>query len=128
MMIRHFPVWRGWALATLVWAAAGPASAQQRFRQAPEEPQWLKMNITQSSIGVYTEGTFEHTRFEGTAPVDYSRIFIGPSLGLGLQGSIYHPDCARLILDSEIAVGWAEDHIKSGASTSSRSELEQRGY
>src|SRR5581483_5437739 len=73
-------------------AVTPPAAAQLRHRQPPEEPQWFKVRITDASVGVYTEGVSEQSQFGGGTSVDYSRFFIGPSLGLGLQGSLYHPN------------------------------------
>jgi hypothetical protein len=124
-MNRHFPHWRGLLLLTLLGIAL-PAPAQLRNRLPPEEPQWLKMKFTEVSIGVYTEGVFERTRFAGSSPVEYSRLFAGPSFGLKLNGSIYHPNFARLALSGEMAVGWANETVDSGTSFT-RSELQQLG-
>lgn len=103
------------------------SSAQLRYRLPPEDPLWLKLKITQASVGIYSEGVFEQAQFGGGGnSVDYSRIFIGPSLGLGLQGSFYHPNLAAFSLNSEMALGWANENVKSTTSFH-RSELEELG-
>jgi hypothetical protein len=97
-----------------------------RYRLPPEDPFWLKMKITSASVGIYSEGVFEQSRFAGSSSVDYSRTFIGPSIGLGLSGSIYHPNFARYIFDGEGAFGWGWERVSS-TTTSSRSMFDQIG-
>ena len=104
----------------------GTASGQFLYQAPPEEPQFFKMRVTDASVGVYSEGVFEQDRFGGSSTVDYSRLFIGPSLGLGLEGSIYHPNLARYVVNSEGAFGYAEERVDS-TTTLRRNEFEYLG-
>jgi hypothetical protein len=106
-----------------VWSARGQSL---RYRLPPEDPQWLKLQFTSASVGAYSEGVFEHSQFNGTSPVDYSRTFVGPSIGLGFEGSIYHPNLARFVFNGEGAFGWGWERVTS-ITTSSRSTFEEIG-
>ena len=103
------------------------ANAQQRNRQAVEEPQWLKLHVSEVDAGFYGEGTFEETTFDNSGTVSHNRIFLGPGLGLDLAGSIYHPNLFRFILNTEGAYGWSDETIKSRSSTIHRSEMQYLG-
>jgi len=114
------------AILTLLSAIARVGAQSLRYRLPPEDPQWLKLDLTSASVGVYTEGVFEQSQFGGSSTVDYNRTFIGPSIGLGLQGSIYHPNLARFILNGEGAFGWGWENVRS-TTTLHRSQFEELG-
>jgi hypothetical protein len=114
------------SIALLAGMALSARAQPLRYRLPPEDPQWMKWKITSSSVGVYSEGVFEQSRFTGSSSVNYSRLFVGPSLGLGFQGSIYHPNFCRFIFDGEGAFGWGWENIES-TTTSKRSQFEQLG-
>lgn len=82
-----------------------------------EEPRWLTLRVSEVSTGVYAEGNYEETSFRNSdTSVRYDRIFVGPSAGMVLDGSIYHPNLVRLHMNTDGAYGWAR------SSSGSRSE------
>jgi len=93
----------------------GVASAQARYRMI-EEPQWLKLQVTRVSGGLYMEGERQHSQFANGASADYNRLFVGPLIGLDLAGSIYHPNLCRLAFNSEGALGWEKEFVDSTTS------------
>lgn len=116
----------GWALALL--ACLCPATARAQRRAPPiEEPQWLKVRLTEASAGLYSEGSFEETSFRGGSTVSHDRFFVGPSLGLNLDGSIYHPNLCRLLVLSEGAFGWETETIRSATGSVERDKLQYLG-
>lgn len=112
------------ALAACLWPLA--AGAQRRV-QVIEEPQWLKLRLTEASAGLYSEGSFEETRFGSGSSVSHDRFFIGPSLGLNLDGSIYHPNLCRLLVLSEGAFGWETETVRSATGSVDREKLQYLG-
>jgi hypothetical protein len=120
---------RGWPwLALLALAGGGSdAVAQARFRMVPEEPQWMKLRVNEVSVGGYAEGTYEQSSFIGS-PISttYERLFVGPLLGLNLDGSIYHPNLLHFRILSEGAYGWGMENI-SGSTSWHRNEWQYLG-
>ena len=125
---RHDRCWPWWA-ALAVAGGAAQASAQARFQQPDPDPQWLKLNVKDASAGMYAEGTYDTATFKNSgAPSTHDRLFIGPSLGLNLDGSIYHPSLFNYSLGSEGAFGWAQDSSSYGGATTRYSEMDYLGH
>jgi hypothetical protein len=108
--------WRG-LIVCLLSGATLPAAAQGLYMQQQQEPQWLSLDFISGSLGVYTEGQYEKSTYNGAGSENYSHLFIGPELGLNLDGSIYHPNLARFTLSTEGALGQGWDN-SSGSKTS----------
>ena len=101
--------------------------AQQRYRII-EEPQWLKVRLSEVSAGVYTEGRYDETTYrDGSGSITHERYFLGPTLGLQLDGSVYHPNLLRYSLLSDGAGGIAYDRIESAGDSRTREEWEYLG-
>ncbi len=113
-----------WVVMTVLMALN--ANGQVRRRAPVEEPQWLKWRVSEVDGGIYGEGTFEETSFGGNT-VTHDRIFLGPSFGLDLVGSVYHPNLMRFVLNTEGAYGWSEETISSGGVTTHRGQNEYLG-
>jgi hypothetical protein len=128
-MNRSFHRWlRRGVLALAVAGAWDRAWAQSRLPRY-QEPQLLDWHFREASVGVYAEGTRVDTSYDnGGNSASHERWFIGPSFGLSLDGSIYHPNLLQFSLSEEIATGIAEDRVRSGGSSSSRQELEYLGW
>lgn len=113
-------------MAVVLALGTACAAPGQGTRRIIEEPQWLRLRLREVSAGVYAEGRFEQTDVDGSTST-HDRFFVGPLVGLDADGSVYHPNLFRFIVNSENAVGWAEDKISSPARSVSRSEFEYRG-
>ncbi|MDB6028070.1 MAG: hypothetical protein JWM68_4293 [Verrucomicrobiales bacterium] len=114
-------------LAAFALGVSVSANAQQR-RRFIEEPQWLKLRVSEVDAGVYAEGTFEETSFDnGSTTISHNRVFIGPSMGLNLAGSIYHPNLFRFVLNTQGSYGWSDETITTPTSTRHRSQMEYLG-
>jgi hypothetical protein len=114
-------------LAIFVMVGCLSGAQAQRLRII-EEPEWLKMRVSEKSVGVFAEGRFEETTYRDSGnSITHERLFVGPSLGLELDGSVYHPNLLQYNIISEGATGWAQDEIRSSAETSRRDELEYLG-
>lgn len=126
----HAPRWL-WpvALASLVLTCPALAQVgyQARYRRV-EEPQLLKLQITDAALGVYSEGDFEETTYRNTGQtVRYDRFFAAPSLSLSLAGSIYHPNLVQFQFSGEGAYGWSEQRTDSLTTSTRREEWQYLG-
>jgi hypothetical protein len=110
------PHWRG-LIVCLLSGTVLPAAAQELYLQHQQEPQWLSLNFIGGSLGVYSEGQYEKSIYNGAGSENYSHLFIGPELGLNFDGSIYHPNLAQFTLSSDGALGQGWDN-SSGSKTS----------
>ena len=115
-----------WLALIIMTGMTRPAHAQLRQR-AVEEPQWFKMQISEVDAGAYAEGTFEDTTYKNAPGATHSRLFVGPTVGLNLNGSVYHPYLFRYQLNGDGAYGWAQDTIHTAQGTSERNELAYLG-
>lgn len=105
------------------WMHAGQ---KERAAQV-EEPQWLRLRINETSVGVYAEGDFEDTSYrDSNTGASYERLFVGPTVGLNLDGSVYHPNLMTFRFDGEGSAGWGYEDVRS-STTTKRDELEWLG-
>lgn len=120
-------LWRLWA-ALLVAAMVNNLRGQSRDRII-EEPQWFKARIDHAEAGLYSEGDYEVTDYRNTGQsITYDRFFIGPSIGLGMNGSIYHPYFFMFRGDGEGAFGWSQQDTISSTSTVHSQGLDAIGH
>jgi hypothetical protein len=103
-----------------------PAVAQRLYEEV--EPQLFRGRISDASLGVYTEGVFEKADYQSGISSTYRRFFIGPLIGLAVDGSIYHPNLFQYNISGDGAVGWTQERTTtSGGPTVDRSELDHLG-
>jgi hypothetical protein len=117
-----------WPLAVV---AASCASARQAVAQLRtprvQEPRWLTLQVSEVSGGVYAEGHHEETSFKNSdTTYSYDRLFVGPLVGVVLDGSVYHPNLVQFHINTEGAFGWAHQDSTSG-SYSRNSQYEYLG-
>ena len=118
--------WRRIAIGAVLLCASGRASAQNS-RRVIEEPRWLTLRVQEVSAGAYAEGTFESVSFENGPTVTHNRFFVGPLIGLNVNGSIYHPNLLRYHIDTEGAFGWAQDTVDNGRTSVTRDQFQYLG-
>ena len=113
-------------LVLIVLLAAGlDAAAQARYRRMYQEPDWFTFHLTEVSAGIYAEGTFDQTSYKNSdTTISHEHLFMGPSVGLSFDGSVYHPNLLRYQVNSEGAFGWGYDHVTG---STSREELQYLG-
>jgi len=117
---------RYWLALVAALGAAGTAQAQTR-RPSLEEPEWFKMHLSGVDAGAYAEGTFEETSYKTSPSSTHSRLFVGPTAGLSLEGSIYHPYLFHFQANGEGAYGWAQDRLQTSQGTVERNEWSYLG-
>jgi len=114
-------------IVCVLFGCSHNAFAQTRLRRI-EEPRWMKLRISEANAGVFAEGTFEETTFQNSSSsITHNHLFIGPSLGLNMEGSIYHPYLFRFLINTEGAYGWGQDNTETPLGSLHRSRMEYLG-
>jgi hypothetical protein len=121
------------ALATL--AVALPAAGQfngngngngkppTSSRIPPVEPKWLRFDLKEVDLGLYSEGQYENSTYQNSgSQVKYQRYFLGPLIGLNGSGSIYHPNFLSLAINGEGSYGRTWTTIESGGVKTTQNE------
>lgn len=117
-----------WLAALAMVGAHYSALAQYMNKPPPEDAQWMKLHFTEISAGVFAEGDYESSRMLNSgASSQYSRMFVGPTLGIGFAGSVYHPSLFNYQVNSQNAFGWGNESTSSTSQTSSK-EMEYLGF
>ena len=110
---RHNSRWTRLA-ALAVAVVHSSALAQYMNKPPPEDPQWMKLHFTEISAGVFAEGDYESSRMLNSgASSQSSRMFVGPTLGIGFAGSVYHPNLFQYQVNSQNAFGWGNESTSS---------------
>jgi len=112
--------------ALLLLADAAQAQTSRRSR-VYQEPELLRLKLTQAQAGLYFEGDYDTSTFNDKSTVTHDRIFFGPLLGASLDGSIYHPNFCTLHAYSEGAFGETWESVSSAAGTTRTTKLDYRG-
>lgn len=84
----------------------------QPHPSAEEGLRWMKLRITDVNVGVEVEGDWEQRSVSNSSQnISRKNIYAVPTFGLGLQGSVYHPNLLEYKLDTENGVGWQETSL-----------------
>ncbi len=79
---------------------------------AAEDIRWLKGRITEVNVGAEIEGDNEQRSVPNSnQKVNRESFYAVPTLGLGLQGSVYHPNLLQFNLNMQNGVGWQESSV-----------------
>lgn len=102
-------------LASIAAPSIAPAQDYRaRYRQQRIEPQPVHIRLRDIEFGTMAEGSFQQTEFLETGRTYRNdRLFIGPQLGLGMDGWIYHPSFIRFRLAGQGAYGRSDQTVKS---------------
>jgi hypothetical protein len=110
---------------------ANTVFGQALYLSRYQEPQLFPTpRVTQASVGGYAEGTYDQSTFQNSSTsVSHVHFFAGPTLGLSLEGSIYHPNFLTYALNTDGAFGWTRDEFRSiNYPASARDEFEYLGH
>ncbi len=104
---RYSRRWRRWARWMLLFGT--PWGGLAASRDVAEEPRWMRLNITEAKISVESEGEFEQTQVKSdAAAISRDLVYVVPTMGLGVRGSVYHSNLFQYDLNAEGGVGWQE--------------------
>ncbi|HLP77113.1 MAG TPA: hypothetical protein VK327_09355, partial [Candidatus Paceibacterota bacterium] len=103
--------------------AMGRVGLMAQSADLEDEFHWMRMRITETSLGVESEGDFQKQTLAGSNQ-DTTRkvVYVVPTFGLNLQSSFYHPNFLELRLNTLDGIGWQEASVggaNGGTRTSS---------
>lgn len=79
---------------------------------AEEGLRWMKLRISEINVGTEVEGDWERRSVSNSGQaISRKTIYAVPTLGLGLEGSVYHPNLLEFKLDTESGIGWQETSV-----------------
>jgi hypothetical protein len=107
-----------WLLPALLLLGSWRSEAQ---RWSDEEPRWLRLEIPTASVGVDVEGLKETVTANGSTST-HDNFLVVPLVGLGLQGSVYHPNLMTFDISGQGGVGWMYDSVTSPGYSQTRNE------
>jgi hypothetical protein len=74
----------------------------------PEEPRWLMLRRADSYLSLDAEGEQQTTGSSGGGDTTIQRIYLAPAVGIGFDGSVYHPDLLSFSLRPEFQYVWQQ--------------------
>ena len=73
----------------------------------PADPEfrWMRLRISEASVGVETEGNWEQRSVANSnQKVNQESIYVVPTVGLVMVGSIYHPNLFQYDIKTETLI------------------------
>lgn len=110
-------------LAGLLLAADTLSALAQNWVKTEDETAWLTLRPDYASAGVFAESYNQQVTVGGSSSYEETRTFVGPSLGLGASGAIYHPNLISYRLNLDGSLGWLEETYSGAGGTGSSQEL-----
>jgi hypothetical protein len=116
-----------WLILIAALGSLGRSFGQLRMAP-PQEPRLLTLNLQQANVGIYSEGSYEQTTFQqSNISATESHLFVGPEVGLTLDGSVYHPNLIRFNFNGWLAAGLGQIKVQSGSSSYTQNQLQYLG-
>jgi hypothetical protein len=99
--------WRQWLGLCFL---GGAANVMAQISLTEESVRWMRWRFTEVNTGIEMEGDREQRSVAGSQ-VNRDSLYVVPTVGLGLQGSIYHPNLLQFNLNGQNGVGWQENRV-----------------
>lgn len=73
---------------------------------------WMSLRMTEANVGVEVEGEREQRSVaKSSQNSNRETFYVVPTVGFGLQGSVYHPNFFQFDLNAQNGVGWQETSL-----------------
>jgi len=123
--------WRRLGLRILLLGGAGLLRSSRAQNHPPallQDPQWFKINAEQFAGGLYSEGQYETTTYKNTGQsTTTDRYFVGPLIGLNVDGSVYHPNFLSFQALADGSYGYSTQDSSSGGRTTTTGGMDLVG-
>jgi hypothetical protein len=96
-------------LAALLLMTLRAGAQYYRYGAVSDETRWITLDVDRAALGVYAEGYEMDSSTKGAPDYHQSRYFVGPLIGLGLYGSVYHPNLLTYRLNIDGSLGYSEE-------------------
>ena len=109
----------GPALALAALAAGTTRGWAQYTPPDATEPQWADIKLSQAYLKVDAEGEQETYGSKGSPSSKNQTLYVAPTLGLGFNGYVYHPDLVSYSLLAEPGYSWQQQGTPGGVMSQS---------
>jgi hypothetical protein len=99
------------------------ATAAAQGYELPDEPRWLILRPTESYLSLDAEAQQESISSSKGGDTTVQRLYLAPILGVGVDGSVYHPDLLTFSLKPEFQYVWQQTVSPGGGSSLATSWL-----
>lgn len=82
--------------------------------ELPEEPRWLTLRPSESYLSMDVEAQQQTTSAGNSGSTTAQQIYLAPAIGIGLDGSVYHPDLLSFSLRPEFQYVWQQTRFDDG--------------
>ena len=97
------PKW--WCLAVVFLGVQ--TRAQGQWAPRLEEPQWLRTRLTEVDTQLEIEGQWQQQTTSGEK-TEHDYLYIEPTVGLKMQGSVYHPNLVSFDVATQLGLSYQE--------------------
>lgn len=89
---------------------------------------WMRLKISDVNVGLQVENEME-TRRTKSSPDEISvdRLYVAPTLGLDMVGSVYHPNLLQYTFGTETGFGWQELDTRGPAAAAFTGTRQEQG-
>src|SRR5215469_6042677 len=88
-----------------------------------EEPRWLTLRPGESYLSLDAEGQQQTASAGSGGKTTAQQIYLAPAIGIGLDGSLYHPDLLSFSLRPEFQYVWQQTRFDNGSPSDQTSWL-----
>jgi len=91
------------------------ASLRAAHAAPANKPQWLKLEW--GELYLRTDIQYENERQSDGTPntvFSHKELIVEPAVGVGLNGSVYHPNLMEFHLNAELGVSWEDSQVEPG--------------
>src|SRR5690242_19426479 len=107
---------RGCALISLL----GAATVARAFEE-PEESSWLTFRRSEGYLSLDAAAEQDNSGSSKGGNTTVNRIYLDPVLGIGVDGSLYHPDLLSFSLKPEFQYVWQQVGSVGGSASTTTS-------
>ena len=101
--------WRQWLGLFFLGGAANVVAQNQ---SAQPGLRWMSLRLNEASVGLESEGNWEQRSVANlNETVTRESVYVVPTLGLDVEGSVYHPNLLQYDLKGQTGVGWQENTV-----------------
>ena len=113
---------RHWGRRCAVLSLAMLTSAAQGYEMT-EEPRWLILRPSESYLSLDADAQQESIGSSKGGETTIERLYLAPILGVGMDGSFYHPDLLSFSLKPEFQYVWQQTGSPGGTTSQATSWL-----
>ena len=111
-----WPKWNWKCWFSVFFLASSASGALAQTAGMPEEPRWLSLRLSDAYLATEVESEMEErTLLNEKRPLTRERLLVAPTVGLGVRGSVYHPNLLDFSVAGQAGPAWQDVSITAPA-------------